>query len=53
MRTLWDFPEYWEDLERLITGEENLIEKDVKKDSDEWEEVEQRFKVTMKGSNIT
>lgn len=43
----YNFPEYWEDLECLLTGENYLIIKSLEKDSVEWETIQQKFNKSL------
>jgi hypothetical protein len=50
----YKFPPTWEDtFKQVQPGGHSLILKDAVKGSNEWANIEQKFKVTMPSSNIT
>jgi len=43
----YKFPDKWVDVIELINGANHCVLKDVNKDSQDWNDIELRFKLTM------
>lgn len=51
--TFLNFPEEWEDVEKLLSGEAHIIIKNLVKGSPEWNKIEMKFKLTQQNAQIT